>query len=514
MTSATSINIAILAMGGEGGGVLADWLVRIGESNGYLAQATSVPGVSQRTGATIYYLELFPKSALHDRERMPVLGLMPMPGDVDVVVASELMEAGRAIQRGLVTPDRTHLVASTHRVYSMTERTAPADGRVDAQAILKACSTAARTLTGFDMARLAEANTSVISAALLGAIAGSRALPFAREAYEAAIRADGVGVVASLAAFAAAHAAAEQQGGAETPAAERLAPSAGEPGFSLPVGLSGEARTIVMLGARRAVDYQDEAYARDYLALLAPFIELTKSLGNAGQQLLAEVARQLALGMTYEDTVRVAELKIRATRFERVRTDLGANRSQIVEIAEFMHPRLGEIADTMPAALGRWMLRNRLASALVTRLTSRGRIVRTTSLRGFLLLYCVASLKPFRRGALRHDREMRFLTEWLGLVREAAAVDVPLAIGFARLRNLVKGYGDTCERGLAKYQAIRAFMSGELHDPSASTMLDSLIAAAEKDEVGAALRAEMDGLRRKTASDHQGPSGQPALQAG
>lgn len=503
MTGATSINIAILAMGGEGGGVLADWLVRIGESNGYLAQTTSVPGVSQRTGATIYYLELFPKSALDGHERMPVLGLMPMPGDVDLVIASELMEAGRAIQRGLVTPDRTHLVASTHRVYSMTERTAPGDGRVDTQAILKACSTAARTLTGFDMARLAEANRSVISAALLGAVAGSQALPFPREAYEAAIRADGVGVAASLAAFAAAYGAAAQTAIANTAADEPSGAPAGTPNLPLPSGLSGEARTVATLGAQRAADYQDEPYARDYLARLAPFIELTRPMGEAGQQLLAEVARQLALGMTYEDTVRVAELKIRATRFDRVRADVGADSGQVVEIAEFMHPRLAEIADTMPAPLGRWMLRNRSATALVTRLTSRGRIVRTTSLRGFLLLYCVASLKPFRRGSLRHDREMRFLTDWLDSVRQAAAIDVALAIQFARLRNLVKGYGDTCERGHAKYQAIRAFMSGELRKPTAASVLASLITAAEKDEAGAALRAEMDRLRRETASADQ-----------
>lgn len=513
MIGATSINIAILAMGGEGGGVLADWLVRIGESNGYLAQTTSVPGVSQRTGATIYYLELFPKSVLNAQGRMPVLGLMPMPGDVDLVVASELMEAGRAIQRGLVTPDRTHLVASTHRVYSMTERTAPADGRVDAQAILKACDAAARKFTGFDMASLAQANRSVISAALLGAVAGSQALPFPREDYEAAIRADGVGVSASLAAFAAAYAAAAQNGTADAAAGERSEAPAGATDLPLPAGLSGEARMVAALGARRAADYQDDTYARDYLARLGPFVELTKSKGAAGQELLAEVARQLALGMTYEDTVRVAELKIRATRFDRVRTDVGANSGQIVEIAEFMHPRLAEIADTMPAPLGRWMLRSRLTRAFVTRLTSRGRIVRTTSLRGFLLLYCVASLKPLRRRTLRHDREMRFVMEWLDLVREAAAVDVPLAIGFARLRNLVRGYGDTCERGLAKYQAIRAFMSGEPRHSSASTILDGLIAAAEKDEAGAALDTEMDRLRG-TAGDDRSPSGQPALQAG
>ena len=117
MSSAQPIKIAVLAMGGEGGGVLADWIVDLGEHDGYLAQSTSVPGVAQRTGATIYYVELFPKAAAERDGAVPVLALMPLPGDVDVVLASELMEAGRAVQRGLVTPERTTLIASTHRVY-------------------------------------------------------------------------------------------------------------------------------------------------------------------------------------------------------------------------------------------------------------------------------------------------------------------------------------------------------------------------------------------------------------
>ena len=164
MSTVKSINIAVLAMGGEGGGVLADWLVHVGENGGYLAQTTSVPGVAQRTGATIYYLELFPRSALSEAGPLPVLGLMPMPGDIDLVVASELMEAGRAVQRGFVTPDRTHFVASTHRVYSMTEKIALGDGRVDSDAIVNGCREAARGFTGFDMAKLAEKHRSVISA--------------------------------------------------------------------------------------------------------------------------------------------------------------------------------------------------------------------------------------------------------------------------------------------------------------------------------------------------------------
>src|ERR1700756_2788462 len=131
-----AITIAILAMGGEGGGVLADWIVDLAERSGYYAQTTSVPGVAQRTGSTIYYIELFSEAAVRHAGKDPVLALMPVPGEVDIVIASELMEAGRAVQRNLVTPDRTTLIASTHRVYSMIEKTAIGDGRVDDEALI------------------------------------------------------------------------------------------------------------------------------------------------------------------------------------------------------------------------------------------------------------------------------------------------------------------------------------------------------------------------------------------
>src|SRR6476646_1170366 len=203
------ITIAILAMGGEGGGVLAEWIVDLAEHSGYVAQMTSVPGVAQRTGATNYYVELFPISGAQSNMRAPVLGLTPVPGDVDIVIASELMEAGRAVQRGLVTPDRTTFIVSTNRVYSMAERIAMADGRVDSSALREGCRVAAKRLIHGDMAQLAEATGSVISAVLFGALAGSKALPMQRMAFEAAIRRGGVGVKQSIAAFGAGFAAAE-----------------------------------------------------------------------------------------------------------------------------------------------------------------------------------------------------------------------------------------------------------------------------------------------------------------
>ena len=199
-----AITVAILAMGGEGGGVLADWLLEAAEASGFVAQSTSVPGVAQRTGATIYYLEFFPiAEAGATAAQEPVLALMPAPGDVDLVIASELMEAGRAIQRGLVTPERSTFIFSTHRVFAMTEKIAMGDGRVDATALLETCRSAARRVVAADMQAVAERTGAHLSAVLLGAVAGSGALPVPRAAFEAAIRNAGLGVEASLAAFAA-----------------------------------------------------------------------------------------------------------------------------------------------------------------------------------------------------------------------------------------------------------------------------------------------------------------------
>src|SRR3546814_1551433 len=111
------LNIAILALGGQGGGVLADWIQEVARHEGWLAQGTSVPGVAQRTGSTIYYVELVKPD---DKGRSPVMAQMPTPGDVDIVIASELLVTGRALLRGFSTDDRTTLIGSSNRVYAIS----------------------------------------------------------------------------------------------------------------------------------------------------------------------------------------------------------------------------------------------------------------------------------------------------------------------------------------------------------------------------------------------------------
>lgn len=457
MNTRQPIKIAILAMGGEGGGVLADWIVDLGEANGHIAQTTSVPGVAQRTGATIYYVELFPAEQARADGSRPVLALMPLPGDVDVVLCSELMEAGRAVQRGLVTPDRTTLISSTHRVFAIAEKIAMGDGRADGNSLLAHAQGAARRFVRFDMAQAAEDSGSVISAVLFGALAGTGVLPFSRAQFEATIERGGVGVKSSLKAFAAGFACANAPAAPEQPqaAAPRPAGTPRDPqvrallariGTDFPVA----AQPVLVEGARRLVDYQDPAYAQLYLDRLARI----QQLPGGELQLLIETARHLALWMSYEDTVRVAELKTRSGRFERVRGEVRVQPDQLVAINEFMHPRLQEICDTLPAGLGRWLARSGLPRRVVEHFTKKGRVVTTSALGGFLLLYTLAGLKRWRRSSLRYQAENGRIEDWLERVAAAAAVNPQLATEVAQCQRLVKGYGDTHERGLRNYETL------------------------------------------------------------
>jgi indolepyruvate ferredoxin oxidoreductase beta subunit len=134
------------------------------------------------------------------------MALVPSPGGIDLMAASELLEAGRAMQNAFITAGRTTLVASTHRIYATSEKMLPTDGRYDAQKILEAAPKVAQKAVLFDMSRLAQEAGTVINAVLFGAMAGSGALPLSREACEHAIRGAGKGAEASLRGFAAGYA--------------------------------------------------------------------------------------------------------------------------------------------------------------------------------------------------------------------------------------------------------------------------------------------------------------------
>lgn len=463
MSTDEPIKIAVLAMGGQGGGVLADWIVDMAEHAGWWAQTTSVPGVAQRTGATIYYLELLPEAAVHRAGRQPALALMPTPGDVDLVVAAELMEGGRAIQRGLVTRDRTTLISSAHRSYAVSEKSAPGNGIVDSNKVLDAGCAAAKRILCFDLQAMADQAGSVISASLFGAIAGSGALPFERTDFEHTIERGGVGVQASLRAFALGYDAAARapqqpermKPGPELPAIPRQARSPGaqilldriRSEFPLPT------HSMLVLGARRTAEFQDLAYAHEYLDTMATLHALDGQYGGADSDwaITKAGARYLALAMAYDDVIRVADLKTRGTRYARVRDEVGATAEQLVTTTDYLHPRVEEICGTLPVRMGRWIEQSPRLSGFVSRRFGKARRLKSTSLMGFLSLYAVSGLRRIRRRTLRHQVEMQAIREWLALIADITPNDYALAVEVIECRRLVKGYSDTHARSTSKY---------------------------------------------------------------
>ena len=477
------ISIAILALGGQGGGVLAEWIQEVARHNGWLAQGTSVPGVAQRTGSTVYYVEL----ARQEGERRPIMAQMPLPGDVDIVVASELMETGRALLRGFSSAGRTTLIGSTHRIYAMSEKMAMGDGRNSSEKILEAAVQRSKRFIGFDMDAATVRSGSVVSSIMFGALAGSGALPFARESFEEAIRAGGKAVPSNLKGFAEGFTAA--QGAVVLPV--ELATPAPEP--TTPAGQLLKARVLAELplpahhnalhGVARLMDYQDMAYAELYLDRLAPIA----ARDAAPYELTAEAARHLALWMSYEDTIRVADLKIRSSRVARVRGEVRVGEGQLLGVTEFMHPRLQEVCETLPAGLGRAILARPGLRRTLDRFFQKGRHVETTSLTWFLVLRILAGMRGMRPRSLRFVEEQERIGEWLATVQDAAGSDIVLATELVRCQRLIKGYGDTFERGLRNYGTVMGLYRAQ-ETPSAS-QVKHWCALAVADEKGEALAA-------------------------
>lgn len=501
------ITLAIMAMGGQGGGVLSDWIVHMAEKNGYLAQATSVPGVAQRTGATIYYLELFPESEAERTGQAPVLALMPSPGDVDIILAAEFMEAGRALERGLVTPDRSTVIASSHRVYGITEKSAMGNGILEPEPIRDQLRQNALRFIEFDMEATARRQGSVISAVLFGALAGSQTLPFPREAFEQAIQDGGIGVNASLRAFDESYQQAQGVNPYSEPRVEKetKAPAkSGKPELDTMLAVIESrfpepARQVVQEGVLRLIDYQDLAYAREYLSLLQQSQAYVQT-EYKDYKLLRELARHLALWMSYEDTIRVADLKIRRSRQNRVCNEVKAEPGQIVYTAEFMHPRVEEICDTLPVGLGNWVMRTDSVRRTLAKITQRGRRISPQRLRGFLLLLSVASLRRWRRRTLRYNAERQRTEAWMAAVDRAFGISPDVALEVIKAQELVKGYGDTHQRGLASFHTILLAFERFGEEPDAATRLRQLRDAALADDKGESLQRSVGEWKPETGN--------------
>jgi len=495
------ISILIGALGGQGGGVLAEWLVDAATRAGYVAQSTSIPGVAQRTGATTYYVEVFPEPRANLGRRLPVLGLYPVPGRVDLVIVSELLEAGRIMQAGHVSADRTLLIASTSRTLTTVEKIALGDGRFSSERLLDVARRHSRRLCAFDMDAAAREAGTVVSSVMLGAVAASGVLPIERAVYEDVVRAAGVGVEASLRGLERGHAAVAGEPAARAepqPIDTGRATAASADAWREASAFPEPARETIALGYDRAVAFQDARYAELYIERLRDVDKVERSVdpaGAHGARVLRETARFLALWMAFDDIVRVASLKCTAARFARVQREIGAAPDDVVRIVDHFKPGVPEFAGMLPRAVARRLV------AWDRRRQARGREplafalhLRTHSIHGFLALRLLAALRRVRRIGARYHDEQRGIRRWLRAIETGCAQDPTLGCEIALCGRLIKGYGATNERGKANLTHILEHLVEATSAQAADVRAAAIRAAREAalaDEGGKALDAEL-----------------------
>lgn len=501
------VTVLIAALGGEGGGVLTNWIINAAADLGLPAQSTSIPGVAQRTGATTYYIEIFPQTWRDLGTARPVMALTPGIGDIDVMVASEFLEAGRAISSGFVTPDRTLLIASTSRFYAMNEKMAMGDGRYDQTRLFDAAQNNSQDRILFDMDEAAKKAGAMINAVMLGAIAGCGKLPIPVDAFETAIRNDGKSVEANLRGFRAGLDAAR-----ETSAARGVGPDGKrhQPPSAQSNSLEGEIRAripqlaqdVMIEGVRRLTRFQNADYARLYLDRLAPVLAADQRAASGGK-LLREVARHLAVRMSFEDLIRVAEAKIDPARMTRIAAELNAKADEPFHVVEFLKPGIEEMCQILPPRLARWILMISAQRGWLDRVHV-GMEVKSTSVSGYLRFWLLAKLKPWRPHSFRYHEEQAAITSWLSLILDSAPTSPALAIEIAECARLIKGYGSTHKRGTSNFKmietrVIRPALDGQLPAGRAIDAIASARTAALVDPDGESLARCLDDLGRQAA---------------
>ncbi|MBP7567947.1 MAG: indolepyruvate oxidoreductase subunit beta family protein [Burkholderiaceae bacterium] len=515
--AARPLTLLICALGGEGGGVMTEWLSEIALHAGYAAQATSIPGVAQRTGATTYYIEVFPIPVSQLGGRRPVFSLNPVAGALDAIVSSELLETARQVGNGMSSPARTTVITSSARTLTTSERMNLGDGRADSARLADVVKSQSREHHILDMATLARESGTIVSAVMLGAVAGSGVFPFIREDYEHVIRETGrtrdgkVGraAEASLRGFARAYDAVSAPRAQAAYVNELLegdddaaaAPSAGQhaPARTLPPEVARQfppaLHDILSLGHARLVDYQGEAYAGLYVERLARVLAAEQAADPAGAGALAttrETARWLALWMAFDDIVRVADLKSRASRWRRVQGEVKAKDDDLLHIYDHFKPGAPEFAALLPQGLAdrvmRWDSRRRTSGKGAWEMPLK---VGTHSVFGMVALRTLSNLKWLRVRGSRYATEQALIGQWLDGVETGTRARWQLGHEVAQCGRLIKGYGSTNERGKENLLHVLHHLARGADAQAAAQAVAAARAAALADDAGRALDATL-----------------------
>ena len=217
--------------------------------------------------------------------------------------------------------------------------------------------------------------------------------------------------------------------------------------------LPGPVHRMARAGLCKVVDFQDLRYGREYLDRLDQIRSVDSTEHN--WTLTTEAAKHVANAMAYDDIIRVADLKSRKSRFDRIGREMKADSQTIVRVTDFMHPRAQEVVGMLPVWLGVRIDSSPSAMRKLDRICNRSLRLRSDRFLAFVNLHILAGLRFWRRRTFRHAIEMKGLDAWLDHAIDQAGSNYPLAVEIIKLRRLVRGYSDTHSRTTSKFDKAR-----------------------------------------------------------
>jgi hypothetical protein len=206
----------------------------------------------------------------------------------------------------------------------------------------------------------------------------------------------------------------------------------------LPDGLPVEANAIVSDAIHLLIDFQSPSYAQLYVDRLNRFI----GRQDIDAAMICEIARLMATRMSYEDPIRIAQLKL-------AELESGAGCVPSTDIKNF---RLDELIGSLPARAAEPVLE---ALVLVGWLHKRVAIPFSTASRwGVRRLRFEAWLKRWRQFSTRFEEERVWVERWLHMIARGLVKQPRSAAAIVETATMIQGYGDVYRQGLADWHAI------------------------------------------------------------
>jgi len=460
------IKILIPAVGGQGGGVLTEWLVQAFFLEEYDVQGISLPGLSQRAGSTVYYVEAHPKP--DSEEKSIIFAQFPVPGEVDIILAQEFLELGRALELGYGS-DKTTIVTSTHRIYSTLEKMPIGSGIYSDENLRKIAtgfSSKVIELNALELSKTNGMDELAVNAILLGALSASGAIPIDKKSFASSIEKVGVAVKSNLKAFEVGwdHARSSSDSNIQPSVkwdsfikerADKLEDKEKEEYMGRISHIESEypanLREILAESVYRLIDYQDVDYADKYLNEVNIINEIDNNTKGSNYKLTELYAKNLALLMSYEDGIRVAELKIKSDRFKRIREEMRLRDDQVFHVIDYLKPEAEEIYGLLPNILVVPILsftQTRLFKKIWRRKKplTMGQMPVTNSFSGYFRLWFLAKMKFLRPHSFRYKKEYNLIKRYRVSINKYASYDYKLACLVAKSAQMVKGYGKVRRR--------------------------------------------------------------------